>query len=340
VFSEKTSDLRRQDLVSGEWLMRCEPRTIEDIRALGGNDAADERRFETASRISQTNLALYRTFAQPVVRNLMNSQFSEWLAQVHPLRLQYAMFSDENPFMAQVGALADRVRQDRKSAAADNPFLAFQEKMSRQIADALDRWRDANEVLAERMFLSIYGSPTLQVGMGIDPESTKPLRKAGKNPLHKQFVEYRIGELRSKMGAGGLRAGVVRSALYIGMSRGTFDERSFELIRHMRLVPDGMPRLTLAEFKTLVREQYFMLLIDENAALAAIPSLLPASAEERQKALVLLREILSVRSEIGGEAARRLGRIVELFDVKDAQIDVPRIGRRDTAPQNKRPTGS
>jgi hypothetical protein len=115
------------------------------------------------------------------------------------------------------------------------------------------------------------------------------------------------------------------------MSLGSFDERGFELVRRIRLVSDGMPRLTLAEFKALVREQYFMLLVDENAALAAIPSLLPVSAEERHRALVLLGEILSVRGELGSEATKRLSRIVELFGVKDASIDVPRIGRRSVA---------
>ena len=54
------------DLVTGDWVMRCETRTLDDIRALGGNDAADERRFATVDRVSQTNLALYRTFLQPV----------------------------------------------------------------------------------------------------------------------------------------------------------------------------------------------------------------------------------------------------------------------------------
>ena len=66
--------------------MRCEPRTLDDIRALGGNDPADERRFATAARVSETNLALYRTFMQPTVRALMNSQSAELFRQRHPLR--------------------------------------------------------------------------------------------------------------------------------------------------------------------------------------------------------------------------------------------------------------
>ena len=40
--------------------MRCEERTLDDIRALGGNDAEDERRFAAAANVSEINLALYR----------------------------------------------------------------------------------------------------------------------------------------------------------------------------------------------------------------------------------------------------------------------------------------
>ena len=39
VFETKGDDTTSADLVPGEWVMRCEPRTLDDIRALGGNDA-------------------------------------------------------------------------------------------------------------------------------------------------------------------------------------------------------------------------------------------------------------------------------------------------------------
>src|SRR5512132_571152 len=113
-------------LVTGDWLMRCEMRTLDDIRALGGNDAADERRFETAARFSEVNLALYRTFAQPVVRSLVSAPLAETLHQMHPLRLQYEIFSNANPFMAPVAAMAEEVRKNRKPVASDNPFVAMQ----------------------------------------------------------------------------------------------------------------------------------------------------------------------------------------------------------------------
>src|SRR5438445_6215123 len=102
VFEPKTDTTAGADLVTGDWLMRCEMRTLDDIRALGGNDAADERRFATAARISEVNLALYRTFAQPAVRALESASVVETLQHMHPLKVQYENFSNANPFMVPV----------------------------------------------------------------------------------------------------------------------------------------------------------------------------------------------------------------------------------------------
>ena len=74
VFETKTADTANADLAHGDWVMRCEARTLDDIRALGGNDIADEHRFAAADRVSQINLALYRTFMQPFVRAFVTPQ--------------------------------------------------------------------------------------------------------------------------------------------------------------------------------------------------------------------------------------------------------------------------
>ena len=47
------------------------------------------------------------------------------------------------------------VREHRKPAPADNPFLDAQETVSKSIVNALDKWRDAQEALSESMFLAI-----------------------------------------------------------------------------------------------------------------------------------------------------------------------------------------
>ena len=84
----------------------------------------------------------------------------------------------------------------------------MQENASRQIVAALDGWRDMSEALAERTFLAVYGSPTLQAAVGIDPAGTQPLRKAAKSPLHRELLRKRIAELKSRIPVGGLREAV------------------------------------------------------------------------------------------------------------------------------------
>jgi pimeloyl-ACP methyl ester carboxylesterase len=316
VFEAKTGDSVSPDLISGSWAMRCEARTLDDIRALGGNDAEDERRFATAARVSEINLALYRAFVRPFVRAVTPAPIAEWMHRMHPLRTQYELFSDANPFMAGVKALAGQVQEQRQPVAADNPFLKMQETISNQIAANLDAWRETTETVAERTFLTVYGSPLLQAAVGVDPAGTKPLRKAPKSALHRQLLEARIAELKSRITTGGLRECLVRGMLYAGIARGFVDERGLAALRRLRGVADDRPRPTLAEFKALVREQFFMLLIEEEATLAAIPSLLPPDKDLCRKAFAALPEVLSAAGEITGETLNRLRRIARLFGVE------------------------
>ncbi len=331
VLENKAGDTANPDLVTGNWVMRCEARTLDDIRALGGNDAADERRFATAARVSEINLSLYRTFAQPAVRALVNSPLAEWMQQLHPLRLQYEFFSNANPMMAPVAALAEQVRRDRKPVETDNPFVALQENVSRQIVAALDGWRDMSEALAERTFLAIYGLRSLQAAVGIDPAATRPLRKAAKNPLHHELLQKRIVELKSRIPMGGLREAVIRGLLYAGMTRAAIDERGFELARRIR---QAHGETSLSELKALVREQFNMLLIDQEAALAAIPAMLPSDAETRQKAFDLIKQVLGARGEMSPEDEKRMSEVARLFAMdKERSADQIPFRRARKEPQ-------
>jgi pimeloyl-ACP methyl ester carboxylesterase len=322
IFEAKTEDTANPDLTTGQWVMRCEARTLDDIRALGGNDAADERCFATAARVSQTNLALYRTFAQPIVRAFVSSPLAEWMHQLHPLRLQYDLFSNANPMMAPIATMAEQVRKNRRPVAADNPFVAMQEKASRQIVAALDAWRQASETFAERCFFTVYGSPTLQAAAGIDPAGTRPLRKAGKSPLHHELLQKRIAELKARIPVGGLREAIIRVLLYVGTGRAAVDERGFEAVRRIRRAYGDMP---LSVFKALVREQFYLLLIDTEGALAALPSMLPADADTRRKAFDLIKQVMSARGPLSDEDNKRMQRVAGAFGLDEAATTVPNL---------------
>jgi len=249
---------------------------------------------------------------------MVKPQAAEMMRNLHPLRLQYEAFSSRNPFMAMVKSLAERASEDRKQVSEDNPFIAFQEQFSRQIVNALDSWRDSQEALSEATFLAVYGSPALQAAVGVDPQST-PSRRQEMSASHREMLQRRIAELKSRISEGGIREAAIRGLLYVGSARGMVDERSLEALRIARRNDSGA-RLTLAEFKMLVREQFFMLLLDQEAALAAIPKLLPENAKARHAAFAAIRDVLSASAAISGEAAKRLKRVAALFGVDPGEL--------------------
>ena len=190
--------------------------------------------------------------------------------------------------------------------------------VSKQIVRALDSWRDSQEALSEATFLAVYGSPALQAAVGIDPQSS-PSRRQEMSAAHREMLDKRIAELTSRIGEGGLREAGIRGLLYVGSARGMVDERSLEALRSLRRSDTGA-RLTVAEFKMLVREQFFMLLLDQEGALAAIPKLLPDNADDRRAAFAAIREVLSASAEISGEVNNRLRRVAELFGVDAPEL--------------------
>jgi pimeloyl-ACP methyl ester carboxylesterase len=319
-FEPKAGQTTDPDLTTGEWIMRCEMRTLDDIRALGGNDLADERSFAAVDRVSRTNLALYRTFMQPFVRALVNPALADAIRRMHPLRLQYEMFSNANPMMAPVAAWAERIRNDRRPAAADNPFLAMQENLSRQIVAGWEAWRTATEDFCERLFTTVYGQKPFQAAMGIDTADQRPLRRPPKNPLHHELMNKRIAELKSRISSGGLREATIRALVFAGMGRAAVDERGFEALRRIR---EKYGEISLAEFKATVRDQFYMLLLDPEGALAAIPAMLPPETDTRRKALDLIEEVLSARGALSAEDRERLQRVNRLFS-KDDRLAVVR----------------
>ncbi|EHR03183.1 DUF3141 domain-containing protein [Bradyrhizobium sp. WSM471] len=313
-FEAKGADTTHADLAAGQWVMRCEARTLDDIRAMGGNSPEDERRFAAAKRVSELNLAAYRKFVQPWIRGMVAPQTADLMRNLHPLRTQYEAFSSQNPWMSAVKSVAEGVEENRKPVSKDNPFLAFQEQLSKQIVHVFDSWRDSQEAMSEAIFLNIYGSPALQTALGIDPKA-EPSRPREMPAEHRALLDKRAAELRSSMEKGGLREAALRALLYVGSARGMVDERSIEALRLVRRDYAGA-RLTLPEFKTLVREQFFMLLIDREAALAAIPKLLPDHVDQRREVFAAISEVLSASEEITGERAIRLQQIAALFGLE------------------------
>lgn len=313
VMTRKTADAVNPDLIGGDWIVRFERRTLNDIRTIVQPNAENERRFATAQRVSEINLGLYRTLLQPFVRAFTNQQTAEWLHKLNPSALPFELFSDRNPLMRQIAQLAEQVRQQRQPAAPDNPLLQVQARVSEGIIAALDGWRDWRDRSLEQIFLAIYSTPLLQALVGRRASDEPPRRRPGLEPEELAFIQQRLAELKARIAEGGLREAVIRSLVYIGLAGRGVDERAFNELRQIRAEHGG---LTLQEFKQVLREQFFALLLDQDGALAAIPQMLPADAEARAKMLTVIRTVVSAAGELTGERAERLVQIETLFGEK------------------------
>jgi pimeloyl-ACP methyl ester carboxylesterase len=312
VMTPKDSADAAADLVGGDYLVRFEARTLEDIRALGGNNDEDECKFATVARLSDINLGLYRTCVQPWVRIWANEGFAEWMRRFHPLRLQYEMFSQANPFMRPLLSALEDARANRRPAVASNVFWQAQERFAQSIEQALDSYRDVRDHLAEASFHAIYGSPLVQAMVGLKATDAGVRRRPGKDPAHVAAVARRIDELRADVAKGGPREAILRALLYIRMPEGLVEERGFNLLRRAR--EEAGEGLTIGEFKRLVREQFFMLLLDERRAIEAIPAMLAKDQDLASRMTDHLLRIIEVVGLDSGLAEARLAEIKELID--------------------------
>ena len=310
VMTPRTAETERADLVTGDWIVRFEPRTLNDVRAIVQPDPENERRFAAARRVSEINLGLYRALFQPFVRASVNDQTAEWMKKLNHAELPFEVFSDRNPLMQPLAQMAEQVRQQRKTAAPDNPLLKWQAMVSDQIIAALDGYRQVHENAVEKLFLAVYGSPVLQAMVGLGASDEPPRRRPGDDPERSAFVQQRVAEIKARVGEGGAREAVIRALVYVGMGGAGVDERTFNELRQIRAENAGMP---LQAFKQTLREQYFTLLLDPQGALAAIPGMVPDDPALRARLVQALRRTVEAAGPVTGERGQRLAQVEALL---------------------------
>jgi len=312
VITEVDEDTANANLIHGRYLFRLESRTLDDIRAFGGNDAEDERRFETVARISDVNLGLYRAFGQPLVQAMTSEGSAEVARELHPNRLRFGMFSDKNPLMAPIKTMAEAVRNDRKPAAKDNPLLAMEQMASNWIATWLDGYRIARDAMTEAAFLTTYGSPLLQASVGLNGSTNGSRRHIEHDLAHAAATAGRRAELEHMFDKGGIAEAVVRALIYVKASTGSVDERGFGMLQAICAMRPPSERLHLAEVKKLFNEQYLLVRLDEERAIRALPVLL-AGANDRPAGFDIVRRVAGARGALSEAEAQRLNRVRPLF---------------------------
>jgi hypothetical protein len=316
VIDDKQPDTPHAELVPGRYVVRFERRTLDDIRALEPT-REDERPFEAVARVSAITDGFYRTFVSPWIRPWITETTANILRNLHPNRLQHSLWSDRNPWMALVGELAESVRRHRHPVPADNPFLAIEGMVSEQIEGALDRYRESRDRSVERLFEAIYQSAWTQAAVGLRGAAADVAASRATDGVFEALVAQKVAALRARMDEGGLREAAVRILLYAGADEPRVDVRGFRMAERVRDHHLAGQRLSGPRRRQLVREQFFLLLLDEPAALAALPRMLP-SANERVAAVDMVRQILSAKGELSEERRARLARVETILSAPQA----------------------
>ena len=330
---QESKGLAREELAGGDWLAGFEARDMRDLAAHGGTSPEDEKRFAAARRVSEANLALYRMLAQPALRAVATPPVAETLAQLHPARLSYTLFSDRNPWMAWVRMTAGMIRDQRQPVQPGNPGRVAEKAVSDAIEQALTAYGQQRDAATERLFQMIYDAPVTQALTGVVAEGV-PLRpRPGETPDHRHFVALAIERLRARMAEGGLHEALLRALVWVRLSGGRADERSFATIRHLR-ESYGPKTLPLQEFKRIIREQFFMVIVDEAQALATLPHLLPADRAKRAEAFGLIRSVTQATGAISEPEAERLAAVERIF------LGEPDPAGADSKVRRLRPSGS
>ncbi|MGA3401387.1 MAG: DUF3141 domain-containing protein [Acetobacteraceae bacterium] len=333
VISPRPAQLPVGGFVTGDWIARFEARSLDDIRALGRNSPDDDRAFAAAARLSELNLAAYRTMMQPWVRMLSNQPMADMAKALNPLRLSYTMFADSNPWMKGVHDLAAGVAESRQSVAIDNPFLALQTQISGHIVAGLDAYRAARDKLAEQAFFGFYGSPFVQKLLGFNKTSeVRPIPATSPETLAARRV--RSDAYAAVLLTGGFDEALTRAVLYVTAADRMLDQRCALALNAAR---QHLMRLSLAAFKVLVRDQFFVLQLEHEQAVDALATLVPET-DARKKLLQHVQAIVSAGDPPSAAERERLARLSQVLAVPMEKPAAPAMSGRSYATRaNARP---
>ena len=338
VIQDKTPETPNADLAYGDYILTFERRHLADIEAIVQHREDDDRRFATVSRLSQVNQGLYKTFLQPWVKALATPRATERRENRHPLRITYEAISDKNPAIAALAPVAVQVKNKRRKADKNNPFVQLEKQISKSIESSLNLWGQWRDALTEQTFMTVYGSALTQDISGLGAKEGAPREHPGVSPEHVAFVQQRVDELKKLVQCGGLREASIRVMMYIAQAQGGIDGRSFNLIRQLRERQEQA--MSLSTFKQLVREQAMVMVVDPDGAVAAIPTLLSHhGATEIKEAHAFMTRLALASGALNAEGKKRLAQIGEFYELAIRQTPEP-LGAPFTARSLQRELGT
>jgi hypothetical protein len=171
--------------------------------------------------------------------------------------------------------------------------------------------------MAEQLFFAIYGSPLLQGLLGIN-NGEKVRKLPGTTPEKVAEKKARMEAYAAKLLKGGIDEALARAVLYVIAADRALDDRCG---RALGTTYRQETQLSIEQFKTLIRDQFFVLLLEGERAVDALAELVP-DADKRTVLLERINTIITAGDAPTPGERERLARLQKLLEVRSVPAPV------------------
>jgi len=296
----------------GEYQVSFEQRAIEDIARLG-DDRDDEKDFAAVARLSEWATETYELTMRPLVQSLTTPEIAATMTALHPLRQRRYFFSEANPFFRGLAPMAERVRAERRPAAADNPFTRLEQHGAQLVLQWWDFYRDVRDAMSELTFFSIWDSWWARA-LAAQKPAGPALQDVRQLPEVKAAVAH--------VGSGGYAEAVIRMLVMLAHARGSVRRSRLERSNQILMTRPPFASMLPGERSHIIHEQTMIVDFVPVEALRYLPTLVPETAD-RQQAIDLVMEIAGPVDEMSPPTIAKFEQLQSILRVQAAGWKAP-----------------
>ncbi len=294
--------------------IQFQSRKLKDIADL--NDLVGEKEFEIVNALSRTNEKLYNTFLSPFI-NLISSEYSAaFIRKFHPLRMERYLGSDLNPAMIPVKTMSSFIREQRKPASKDNPFLQIEKYGADSLGIMLDFYRDQRNSINSTLFYSLYGNPATVALFELLKQKTSQLETDIEKIRRKEALsehDMDTDSWKNLFQTGDFVDGIARILILISGNDNVFTHNELKTIKNIRSFHDSMKNISRKELLEKLKKQAKIVHKDSTHALDGLATIFKTPSDRNLAFEIANHIAIADNDDLSREDINMIDRLSEQF---------------------------